>query len=511
MELFKNEIYNTICESNYFAYLGEKGGIIADNTNNFEKGYSPYLLNYESINPVDLENRFDVITKTENKTPHFDSNTFSMRNFIFEIDVYSLKEQKLYVKELKKKNIINRAVFSGNKSIHFRITIDREPENKDIYKLIWNYFDKIYFDNKTDKQCSNPTRFTRRPNFTNSKKDKKQLLIYSGNTILPVSAFSDIILQEYKVNQEQEERDRILRIMNADNPNNKSNWKTYVKKAVENSDSTDEHRHELFSHISGCVYGKNNMNPDFDDFVDYFNECLEEPLGKDAIKALKHRSGYKLKLPKHTETEKAIMPNNNALITIDKNTLEKLKENITSYSVAKPVNAVKPNSIAIANVAKPVFTEIIKQNKQEIPIQSIQEQKSVIKTELPKQEKIKMVNNKVIPFYHLNTHTENESKYIAETLKRLGFLNKELLSCNNNKSKTTDNEPNYVECFMEGGDYLEELEKTIEKHDEDYYNKLDRELEELKKKYDSVGKVFINKPLSYWDYLKSENEKKEVI
>jgi hypothetical protein len=36
----------------------------------------------------------------------------------------------------------------------------------------------------------------------------------------------------------------------------------------------------------------------------------------------------------------------------------------------------------------------------------------------------------------------------------------------NSVSKTIDDEPSYVECFMEGRDYLEELEKTIEKHDD---------------------------------------------
>jgi hypothetical protein len=36
------------------------------------------------------------------------------------------------------------------------------------------------------------------------------------------------------------------------------------------------------------------MNPDIEEFVDYFNECLDEPLKNTAIQALK--TGYKNKI-----------------------------------------------------------------------------------------------------------------------------------------------------------------------------------------------------------------------
>jgi hypothetical protein len=439
-ELFSEKTYEDISLPNYWACLGENGGIIADTTNYIERQISQKLLNYESINPVNLENRVDYLTKTENKTAHFDSNVLSMRNFLFEIDAYSLEEQKIYVKNLIKKGIINRAVFSGNKSIHCRITINKEPKNKDIYKLVWYYFDKTCFDGKTDKQCSNPTRFTRRPNYINQKTEKKQLLVYSSNTILPVSAFVNDIAKKHEAEKEKEETQRILRIMNADNNNHNNNWKNYVKKAVENSDSTDGNRHHLFGGLALCVFKKHNMNVDYDEFVDYFNSCLDDPLSKDAIKAMKHTSGYRRKLLATKQPEKE----------------QSVKED---------------NPIFLYNVSKYTIGDFKKWKAK----QSIQE---------PDDKQ----SNKVLNFVSTNPH-KSDNPPVPNNKQ----TNNVILFKIDDKPITDDDEPSYVECFLYGKNYAEELEKQNEiKYGKNYLKKLERQTEQKLKKALKKYKEVVN-------------------
>jgi hypothetical protein len=408
-ELFSGGIYEDIPQSNYWAYLGETGGIIADTNTYIERGISQKLLNYESINPVNLENKKDYLTDTENKTAHFDSNVISMRNFLFEIDDYSLEEQKIYAKDLIKRKIINRAVFSGNKSIHCRITINQEPKSKDIYKLAWHYFDKTYFDSKTDKLCSNPSRFTRRADYINQKTGKKQFLIYSSGTILPVSSFIDDIAKKYKAEKEKEEEKRILRIMNADNNNHNNNWKNYVKKAVEKDyDGSEGNRHELFHHISGCVFGRHNMNADYDEFVDYFNDCLDDPLSTDAIKALKHNGGYRKKLSK-TEPQKQE----------------------PSVKDGRP--------ILLYNVSKYTMGDILKRKKEN----------AFNTAKIPHIEKAQQ------PVSILSIPSTQQP--VDKPRQAINFV-----SAMSKSGKPPDNEPSYVECFLYGKNYLEELEKQME-------------------------------------------------
>ena len=105
---------------------------------------------FEVLNPITTYKRDDCVN--------------SRRNFIFEMDNTPLEEQKKYLKDLIAKKVVNRFVFSGNKSIHMRITVNRDVNDTQEYKYIWKKLNAEYFDGKADKACANPARLTRKLN-----------------------------------------------------------------------------------------------------------------------------------------------------------------------------------------------------------------------------------------------------------------------------------------------------------------------------------------------------------
>ena len=135
-----------------------------------------------------------------------DANTSSRRNFVFECDEISLDEQKDLVRTLVHDNVINRAVYSGGKSIHCRITINYEPESREEYKYIFAYLNDKYFGNNADKACSNPSRLTRKPNGMRSN-GKKQLLIYKSGKVLDVA----FLHREFKKDQNKRRIDKQMK------------------------------------------------------------------------------------------------------------------------------------------------------------------------------------------------------------------------------------------------------------------------------------------------------------
>jgi hypothetical protein len=109
-----------------------------------------------------------------------DENVECYSSFIFEIDNEDVELQKERAKRLFEDKIINRAVYSGSKSVHCRITVEDAPNNKEEYKYIWKKLNEMYFENKADKACSNPARLTRMPNAIRSNGIKQERLCLSN-------------------------------------------------------------------------------------------------------------------------------------------------------------------------------------------------------------------------------------------------------------------------------------------------------------------------------------------
>ena len=192
-EINNIETYDYI-EPNLFAYKDEFSSaesIEDDKTDSYQ---------FETINPIkSFTFAEEMEIPEEEATPEQlvlyskarkDENVYSMRNFLFECDDSSLEEQQNKIRFLAAKNIINRVVFSGNKSYHCRITINEEPESIEHYKWLWNKLNDKYFSIAADKACSNPARLTRKPNGIRTLKDGKQViqrLCYKSKNIIDVS------------------------------------------------------------------------------------------------------------------------------------------------------------------------------------------------------------------------------------------------------------------------------------------------------------------------------------
>lgn len=143
---------------------------------------------FESLNPIDPEKAKESVESGESKTGCKDSTVSSMRNFVFECDDVSLDWQKSIA--MQKKGVINRAVCSGGKSIHCRVTIDFEPKDIEEYKRIWHLLNEKLFDGNADKACANPSRKTRHPNgFRFDKETTQEVLFDIPDCVFPLSKY----------------------------------------------------------------------------------------------------------------------------------------------------------------------------------------------------------------------------------------------------------------------------------------------------------------------------------
>ena len=116
------------------------------------------------------------------KVPRVMANTRKTR-FLYEWDNISLEQQETYTKQLIQKGVLQRAVFSGSKSIHNIIELwsTREPQNKEEYKFMHQFIAKSLGLAGYDTQCTDSSRLTRCPGVYRKEKNKWQILIYYNN------------------------------------------------------------------------------------------------------------------------------------------------------------------------------------------------------------------------------------------------------------------------------------------------------------------------------------------
>ena len=175
------ERYRAWAEANMVTYTPSK----------FESAFRTYKnMPFETINPIN--------DKIQLPGPHydqkqgkwvvpknvFDKNVLSRKRFLYEIDGMTLENQKELLEPLLKNRVIQRVVYSGNKSLHCVIEVEDEPdasENDEMYKWLWRAMAWKYFkdgrfrdvslpmkiDNTflevVDNRCGHPSRTTRSP------------------------------------------------------------------------------------------------------------------------------------------------------------------------------------------------------------------------------------------------------------------------------------------------------------------------------------------------------------
>jgi len=101
-----------------------------------------------------------------------DLNCTAFRNFLVELDYGPLPEQLAYVKRLGMP--FSAAIFSGNKSIHFLISLDKDLPSEKVYRMFSEWILGVV--SLADQNTKNPSRSIRIPG-AYREPGKKQLLI----------------------------------------------------------------------------------------------------------------------------------------------------------------------------------------------------------------------------------------------------------------------------------------------------------------------------------------------
>ena len=145
---------------------------------------------FETINPINDEIQLpepyynERLKKWVAPKNVFDKNVLGRKRFLYEIDGMSLEDQKILLEPLLKAHVIQRVVYSGNKSLHCVIEEADEPEaseDEEMYKWVWRYMAYKYFHDGrfrimslpmkidhtfmeiVDNRCGHPSRTTRSP------------------------------------------------------------------------------------------------------------------------------------------------------------------------------------------------------------------------------------------------------------------------------------------------------------------------------------------------------------
>jgi hypothetical protein len=129
-----------------------------------------------------------------------------LRNLVFECDKLPLDRQ-LYI--LKSCGIEWSVItFSGNKSYHAILSLDKPLRNSDEYrllhKLIANKLDSLGY--QTDRACCNPSRLTRLPGGVNhSANHAPQRILYVGERVLLSDILSWLCLEKLELPKERQQ------------------------------------------------------------------------------------------------------------------------------------------------------------------------------------------------------------------------------------------------------------------------------------------------------------------
>lgn len=137
-----------------------------------------YATKYQIFDKQNGYYEYEVLNELKDLSNRKDSNVLKHTRFLFEFDDRSIEEQTKVIVEAKKQINIRRVVFSGSKSLHTIVELDRDfgAEN---YRKIWQYLENKYFKD-ADSSCANPARLTRAPNILRQDKNCLQSLLFEG-------------------------------------------------------------------------------------------------------------------------------------------------------------------------------------------------------------------------------------------------------------------------------------------------------------------------------------------
>lgn len=102
-----------------------------------------------------------------------DENVTKYRTFLIEMDTGSLQSQYNYIKTLGMP--YSACIFSGNKSLHFLITLKNPIKEEKAYRTIYQWILNVI--TLADQGVKNPSRCTRIPDTIRPETNKKQKLL----------------------------------------------------------------------------------------------------------------------------------------------------------------------------------------------------------------------------------------------------------------------------------------------------------------------------------------------
>ena len=151
-----------------------------------------------------------------------DANCTAFRNFLVEMDYGPLDQQLVYIKTLKMP--YSAAIFSGNKSIHFLISLDRDLPSEKVYRVFSEWI--LNVATLADPNTVNPSRSIRVPGAFREPGKLQTLVEFNG----PVK-LDDLTnwLKHYPEAKPQEQEKRII----AEKPDFNRCYKTEYRLRIE--------------------------------------------------------------------------------------------------------------------------------------------------------------------------------------------------------------------------------------------------------------------------------------
>jgi len=118
-----------------------------------------------------------------------DLSCTAFRNFLVEMDTGSIDDQLAYIKKLGMP--YSAAIFSGNKSIHFLLSLDKDLPSENVYRAFSEWVLNIV--TLADQNTKNPSRSIRVPGAYREPDKQQKLLEYRG--VVTIAELSDWLRQ----------------------------------------------------------------------------------------------------------------------------------------------------------------------------------------------------------------------------------------------------------------------------------------------------------------------------
>lgn len=214
---------------------------------------------------------FNVLNNIISDTPEAGKKTLRTKNnccrvrFLYEWDTISLKEQEEITKKLISLGVLQRATFSGSKSIHHIIELwsSKPVTNNDEYKFLHSFIAEQLELYGYDSQCVDNSRLTRAPGVYRKNKGKFQRLIYFNNSArFKCDNWYDYYTLSKRQNQKSEAEILQKIIGKMKNRNIKADWsfvENYIKSEERKGSFKDGHRHDNIGRIVCALKLKGNI------------------------------------------------------------------------------------------------------------------------------------------------------------------------------------------------------------------------------------------------------------